>query len=32
VRGNKMAKMSLGTNKRNNAGDIKGWMAEVALF
>jgi hypothetical protein len=32
VRGDKMAKMSLGTNNRNNPGDVKGWMAEVTLF
>jgi hypothetical protein len=32
VRGNKMAEMSLGTNGRNNPGDVKGQMAEVTLF
>jgi hypothetical protein len=32
MRGNKMAEMSLGTNNRNNLGDIKGQMAELTLF
>jgi hypothetical protein len=34
VRGNKMAEMSLGANKRNNPGDInaKGQVAKVTLF
>jgi hypothetical protein len=32
VTGDKMAKMSLGTNDRNNSGVVKGHMAEVTLF
>jgi hypothetical protein len=32
VKVNKMAEMSLGTNSRNNPGDVKEQMAEVTLF
>jgi hypothetical protein len=32
VRGKKMAEIFLGTNDRNNPGDVKGQMSAVTLF